>query len=189
MPLKSWTWSIDGHTLRAEIWWRFTGWYRKRLFVDHRRVDAVRGRFALLRPLKASQSPLGPITARFTPRRFGLDMDCAISGERIPTSGLTPAIEKRFRHSVYDEGIDKPPSPLGCFIFIPIVLVLWTVAIPLSLLGLLFVISGFPKRAERRFERRMRRADRFLDWPEIEQRLQIAPSTLIMQRAQDFPRY
>src|SRR5689334_12272804 len=45
MPLKSWAFQFGDHSIRAEVWWRFSGWYRKRLFVDHKRVAARRGRF------------------------------------------------------------------------------------------------------------------------------------------------
>jgi len=181
MPLKSWTYTIGDHTLRAEIWWRFTGWYRKRLFIDHRRADVSRGRFDVSRPLKATDSALGPVTVRFTRRRLGLDMDCVVSGANIPGNGASPSVEKRRRYSVYEEGVDRPASPLGCFVFIPIILFFWTLAIPLSLLAALYSAAGFVKRSERRFQQRMRNAGRFVDWSEIEKRSTASPSTLIIQ--------
>jgi hypothetical protein len=34
MPLKSWAFKIDGHPVRAEVWWRFTGWNLRDIHVD-----------------------------------------------------------------------------------------------------------------------------------------------------------
>jgi|SRR5579859_7597820 len=93
MPLKSWTFSVGDRTFRTEIWWRFTGWYRKRLFVDHRRVLGVRGRFDMHRSLHASDSPLGPMVVTFTPRRLGFEISQAQTQSACPAIAVARPVK------------------------------------------------------------------------------------------------
>ena len=48
--LKSWAFIYQGHPIRVEIWWRFTGWCRKRVYIDHQ-LSVIRiDRFNLTLP-------------------------------------------------------------------------------------------------------------------------------------------
>jgi hypothetical protein len=190
MPLKSWAFQVGDHSVRAEVWWRFSGWYRKRLFVDHKPVAAPRGRLGISRPLADHVDALGPIEVRFRPRRFGFDMDCEakINNRILSWDQFHPAIEKRRSYSVKEEGIETDGGvSLGCFIVFPLLIVLGALSIPLGLIAALWLAAGFERRRARKFETRMRTSGRFLEWDEVEERLKDAPSTLIVQTAGGAP--
>jgi len=190
MPLKSWAFQFGDHSIRAEVWWRFSGWYRKRLFVDHKRLAAKRGRFGISRPLTAHVDAVGPVEVRFRFRRFAFDMDCEvkIDDRFLSWDQFHPAIEKLRTYSIEEEGIETHEgASLGCFIAFPLLIGLWALSIPLLLIGALWLAAGFQRRRDRKFENRMRASGRFLEWGEVENRLKDAPSTLIIQTVNGAP--
>ena len=191
MPLKWWSFEVDGHPVRAEIWWGFTGWYRKRLYVDHRRVIGVRGRFRVSRPLVAdlrNKPPEFVLEAHFKPRRFWTDMGCefVINSRILSSDMLAQRAEKRWFHSLEKEGIPNDGPSLGCFIVFPLLIVLWILSIPFGVLAA--VGAGIDTRRRRREEQRLLRRGRFLEWTEVERRSRESASTLIVRAGHMSPR-
>jgi hypothetical protein len=186
LPLKSWAFNHQGHALRAEIWWRFTGWNRKRLYIDHRLAVGKRGRFTSVLPIDA-EIDLGKdgkesIIVRFRRRRLGLDMDCEVaagSGTFAPVQAVS--VEKLWRQD------DSDPSPsgssegqriAGCLVLTSFILTVAALYIPLLAVG-----AATQWWQSYRLRRHLRLNGRLLTWKEVEQRMRGAdsPCTLILQ--------
>jgi hypothetical protein len=184
LPIKSWAFTHRGHPVRAEICWRFTGWNRKRLYVDHRRAVGKIGRFTLGRPITAEITggidKKEVIQIRFRPRRFFFDMGCQLLDESAPPVPVPdPQIEKRWQLSAV-EGIESSSrwQAVGCAIVLPLFFVLAVLSIPMALIAVnLHWWHG------RRLQKRMRDAGRSLTWEQVEKQMKAlqSPSTLILQ--------
>ena len=181
MPLKSWAFKYDGHPVRAEIWWRFSGWNRKRLYIKHKAVVRRRGRFTATRPMTAPLADGGTksIEVQFRPRRLGLDMDCDVSvdGERLSLEELQVHFEKKWQHSASRDGgrgVDYDDPGLGCLVLLILLFLLVSVWIPLILIVFSVVMIQIWMS-----KRRLRKHGRVLDWGVVEERCRSGPSTLI----------
>jgi hypothetical protein len=187
LPIKSWSFTHLGHPVRAEIWWRFTGWNRKLLYIDHKRVVGKRGRFTMGRPMIAEvDGPDGTkqtIEVRFRPSWNPFDMGCELRiGDGQPMPVPSNRVYKRWLHQS-DSG-EEPENPvvqkLGCLLIFAFLLIMCVLYAPLMIVG------GITRDwKERRLKHRLRRCDRCLSWQQLEQRMQSlqSPSTLILQMA------
>jgi hypothetical protein len=189
MPLKSWAFIHDGHAVRAEIWWRFSGWNRKKLYIDHRCVLTRQGRFTVGLPLQAeigsSTEGKQPIEIRFRLTRLGLDMacDCTINSERIVWDHLPTQIETKRQHSATADGMPGViyDNNIGILVVFPVLIVLiflGVLAVPLSIVGGMLNSMG-----NKRLKARLRKHGRYLSWTQIEERMRSSNSisTLIVE--------
>ena len=181
MPLKSWAFECDGHPVRAEIAWRLTGLSRKRLYIDHKLVRGLRGRFTWPRPMTVKVGPTdepGPeLHVRFRPRRLGLDMNCTatIGNQVLAWDEQQVQIEKQW---TFEDEKDRPTRGVAFLVLLPLLLVLAVLYGPLMILG-----QAVAAVAERRHQSRLRRRSRVLDWAAVEARSRSSPGTLILQTA------
>jgi hypothetical protein len=182
MSLKSWTFWCRGHPVRAEVWWRFPGWSRQRLYIDHELAAERRGYARTGEPLSGNLGDAaGEIEVRFRRSALGFRMACVVRVEGVVVRWEDQPV--RVERGIPD---DEPQNEgflatlrmalIGCLFVLPFLLVLMMLAVPLVMVGLFTM-----KIQEARFERRRRRRGRFLDWLEVERRMREAPSTLIFQ--------
>jgi hypothetical protein len=187
MPLKSWAWSHGHHNIRAEIWWRYSGWSRRRLYVDHDLVIERRGYFLSARPLRAeihnNTGADDQVEVSFS-RAFLLNsMKCHVLMNGLPwkCEDGPVDIEKRWTHLESHDGLGpsglSSDNPLvGCF-FLLLLMIYGIIFFPIAVLfsGIVQVLQN------RRLKSRLRQQGRFLAWREAEKKLNQGPSTLIFQ--------
>ena len=184
MPLKSWTFQSDGTPVRAEIWWRYTGWSQRRVYVNHRAIINKAGWWQTSWPIELRQdgAPSRPMQIRFVPRRLGFDMDCrlCIDGRELKWDQTRVQIDRGFDHS----GLDKPSSRLtenaGCLFALLLAILFLGIYVPFLLIALPCI--GFWTWLSGRSEKR---PDRFLSWERLKPRAQNERSTLIIRMGRE----
>lgn len=185
MPIKSWSFTHNGHPIRAEIWWRFSGWNRRRLYIDHRKVIGNYDWLNFGRPLVASVgTPDGgkqKLRACFRPSWTGLDCWFGTDSDR-----LAPVRSARvYKHLQYhaergEESENGCAHGMGILLIFGFVLIMCVLYAPLALTGnAIYAIN------EKRRRIRMQKLGRFLSWPQVEKRMESTQSacTLILQIA------
>lgn len=182
MPLQSWMFRCQGHPVRAEVWWRFPGWSRQRLYIDHELAGEHRGYARIGEPLSGNLGDAASeIEVRFRRSALGFHIACDVRVNGVPLQweDQPVRVERGIPYDVEEnEGFlaTLRMALVGCLVVFPFLLVLIMLAVPL-----VFVSLFMMKIQEARFERRWRRRGRFLPWPEVEQRMREVPSTLILQ--------
>ena len=180
MPIKSWAFVHDGHPIRAEIWWRFTGWNRKRVYVDHRLAVGKRGRFTMSRPvtveLEDATNSKQMMEIRFRPKRCCFDMDCELGVNRASPMPVKSAhIDKRWQAHGKEQYESQLERALGSLFVFVILLILLAAGL---LYPLLIMLGGAVWwYGDRQLRRRMRKAGRYLSWAEIENRMLASTSS------------
>jgi hypothetical protein len=193
MPLKSWEFVHNGTTIRAEIWWRFSFWSRKMLFINHRLVIHRRGRFTAGLPLESefmdSNGVKHALRVQFEPKRFLLDVDCrcVVDSTVVDWREVPVQVEYKRRHSAENDGVDYYISNnqfVGCLIIFPLLFLMVFLAAPMSAVG-----SVLQARAERRLRAALAKRGRYLPWSQIEAKMRSgnATCTLIVQLANMTP--
>jgi hypothetical protein len=188
MPLKSWAWKHRDHPIRAEIWWRYTGWSRQRLYIDHSLVRERRGYLLLRRSLS------GPIPSDFgaddaVEVRFGRALPAGSMKCRVRVNGQTwqwdagqLQLERTRFHSesadrIGPSGFGIESIPVGMLLFLVFIVYIVIVC------PFLLILGGIQKEIhERRRKRRLQQLGRFLEWEEVEKRMGQGPGTLIFYR-------
>lgn len=185
MPIKSWSFTHNGHPIRAEIWWRFSGWNRTRLYIDHRKVIGNYDWLSFGKPLVADVgTPDGgeqKLRVRFRPSWTGLG--CWFAADADPLARVHSA--RVYKHLQYhpepgEEIENEFAHGMGCLLIFAFLLIMCVLYAPLMLAGgAIYAIQ------EKRRRRRMRKLGRFLSWPEVLKRMESAqtPCTLILQMA------
>src|SRR6266545_3844862 len=87
MPLKSWAFRCQGQPVRGEVWWRFTGWTRQRLYLDHELAAERRGYFRIGEPLSGklgSAAGGSEVEVRFRRSALGFRMACDVRVNDVP---------------------------------------------------------------------------------------------------------
>lgn len=187
MLLKSWAFKYRDHRLRAEIWWRLTGWSRQRLYVDHELLAEQCGFSLVGLPLRGESGFAFEVV--FHRLGLGLDLDCRVyaDGTEIPKDGSATQVEKKWAHfAAEDDGTAGTTlGPLiGCILGAPLLVFMGILSIPC---GLLVLFAWHCQ--ELGFRRKMRSRGRFLRWDDLERRLTTSPGTLIVQAdGKHFPR-
>ena len=94
MPIKSWSFVHNGHPIRAEIWWRFTGWNRRRIYIDNKRVADQCGWLRIGHPLVAELDTLNGQKQKlkfcFRTNWTRFKIDCRFAADRDPLT-LVPS--------------------------------------------------------------------------------------------------
>jgi hypothetical protein len=191
LPIKSWSFIHNGHPIRAEIWWRFSGWNRRRLYVDHRQAAGRRGWFFTEQPLVADiDSPDGgkqKLKVCFGSSWNWMNKTCRFGVDCGPLAEVpSTRVYKRLQYHPED-GEEIQNAVLhnaGCLIIFGFLLVMCVVYGPLMIAG--GVIVAFN---EKRRRARLRKLGRCLSWPDVERRMELlqSPSTLIVQTANLVP--
>jgi hypothetical protein len=195
VPLKSWAWKYEGHDIRAEIWWRFPGWRRERVYIDHKlcaqwRGYSVRGpglrcslendsgakyqiEVRFRRPLWV-RSPVFQVAA-------GL-LTCQVLVDGVPWQWEPGPVrvQKSWINGGSDDGFPgggvELSGPLGCIIF----LLVFVGAIVIFPVGLCIgSLTEYMK--ELRLKSSLRRRGRIVDWVDAKEKMSRGPSTLIVE--------
>src|SRR5262249_25493909 len=109
MPLVSWAFEHEEHAVRFEVWWRWSGWSRQRLFVDHDLAQERRGYFKLGSPLSGQIPQQGGSTAGIVAsarrERFSGTIKAQLLVNSAEVQGRLPiALERKPEHSEEDDG-------------------------------------------------------------------------------------
>lgn len=185
MPIKSWSFTHNGHPIRAEIWWRFSGWNRTRLYIDHRNLAGNYGWLNFGKPLVASVStPEGgeqKLRICFAPSWNGLRCLFAADADALAPVQSAKVYKRLQYHPEPGEEIENEfAHGMGILLIFAFVLVMCVLYAPLALAG-----GAILAIQEKRRRRRMRKLSRFLSWPEVLKRTESARTscTLILQMA------
>lgn len=185
MPIKSWSFAHNAHPIRAEIWWRFSGWNRTRLYVDHRNVAGKADWLNFGRPLVADVSTQDGggqrLRVYFRPSWRGLRCWFAVDGG-LPVPVRSARVYKHLQHHPEpgEEFENEFAHGMGILFIFAFLLIMCVLYAPLGLAGVaLYAIN------EKRRRCRMRKLGRFLSWSEVVKRMQSTQTagTLILQMA------